>query len=619
MHRPEPPPRNLALAALALLVGGCLYDMDEVARPCGASGKCLGAGQICVNQRCITPEAGLPDINKSPEAGPDAQKDAPGLDRQPDVGGDLSGEGVVKPDGTITPDTAVKPDLPAADLPAADLPAADLPGADLASPDQSAPDVSVKPDLPATSPDSLLPDLLEPDAVPGCGNGVVAGSEECDKTQLAAWDAGTPTCKLMGFYGGTIGCHTKSCTLNTSGCHDCGNNVKDSPEQCDGNDLDKKECTDKGHQGGKLACTNKCTFNLMACYSVQSTTPLDIAVDAGDETNPAVACGTTSCLVVWERGGYIRGRHVNLTGSLSATKEFSITTATSAQTNPKLAYDGASYRVLWEDRRVTTPHIYGVMVSPGKTSGFAVKQLTTGGSGQTAPAVACTSSTCLAVWIENKVSLHVSLMDAAGNTASKSGTLVSHSGTGQQPKVYPSVTAGDDFLVAWGDLPSNVNLKPVELYYRMVDSTTGAAKPQTPYKLWGALGTKGQFYTRATFSKTHFVVLHEEPGTGQAGLHAVLKDGTYASTTKFGASVTRPAGASFDTYTMVAWSKGDAIEGMLSMFGTDLSGTATIAAKATGVTRSAPAVAAIGAQFLVVWQNEKGANKDILGTWVKFN
>jgi hypothetical protein len=45
-----------------------------------------------------------------------------------------------------------------------------------------------------------------------CGNNIINGSEQCDGPDL-----GGQTCDGLGFSGGTLGC-TGSCTFDTSGC-----------------------------------------------------------------------------------------------------------------------------------------------------------------------------------------------------------------------------------------------------------------------------------------------------------------------------------------------------------------------------------------------------------------
>ncbi|MDD5251426.1 MAG: hypothetical protein PHT12_02210 [Patescibacteria group bacterium] len=47
----------------------------------------------------------------------------------------------------------------------------------------------------------------------------------------------------------------------------CGNNIKETGEQCDGSDLGGASCSSVGFGGGALSCTASCTFNTAACSS----------------------------------------------------------------------------------------------------------------------------------------------------------------------------------------------------------------------------------------------------------------------------------------------------------------------------------------------------------------
>ncbi|MBU1198458.1 MAG: DUF4215 domain-containing protein [Nanoarchaeota archaeon] len=129
---------------------------------------------------------------------------------------------------------------------------------------------------------------------PGCGNGVVAGNEECDdgnnidgdgcSTYCKSEDCGNnrvevgevcdgtdlngKNCDTIGdFTGGTLGCKD-NCGFNTSKCNDpvnyCGDGVIRSGEQCEGG-LHGKKCIDfPPFTGGTLSCQN-CTYNTSRC------------------------------------------------------------------------------------------------------------------------------------------------------------------------------------------------------------------------------------------------------------------------------------------------------------------------------------------------------------------
>jgi hypothetical protein len=61
-------------------------------------------------------------------------------------------------------------------------------------------------------------------------------------------------------------------TAKSSGMHSeitsnavCGNNVTQSPEQCDGTDLNSETCVTQGFDTGTLFCYSNCSFNVQSC------------------------------------------------------------------------------------------------------------------------------------------------------------------------------------------------------------------------------------------------------------------------------------------------------------------------------------------------------------------
>ncbi|MBU1243008.1 hypothetical protein KKD52_18575 [Myxococcota bacterium] len=97
-----------------------------------------------------------------------------------------------------------------------------------------------------------------------CGNGVWDNGEECDGTDLHGF-----TCESQGFAGGNLSC-TGDCRVSTSGCEPypetCGNGYWENGEACDGNDLNGASCIGLGFDGGQLACTEDCmNFDTSPC------------------------------------------------------------------------------------------------------------------------------------------------------------------------------------------------------------------------------------------------------------------------------------------------------------------------------------------------------------------
>jgi len=106
------------------------------------------------------------------------------------------------------------------------------------------------------------------DVQPSCGDGTVTvpleQCEECDGQNF-----GDTTCENQGFAGGDLSC-TGDCRVNTSGCEPypetCGNGFWENGEACDGGDLNGASCIGLGFDGGQLACLEDCTdFDTSPC------------------------------------------------------------------------------------------------------------------------------------------------------------------------------------------------------------------------------------------------------------------------------------------------------------------------------------------------------------------
>jgi hypothetical protein len=98
-----------------------------------------------------------------------------------------------------------------------------------------------------------------------CGNGVVDIGEACDGNNLQG-----SGCTNFGYTGGTLSC-TDVCDLNFSNCTEttpnvCGDGEIAGSEQCDGNNLGGESCTTLGYTSGTLRCSG-CAFNVSSCVA----------------------------------------------------------------------------------------------------------------------------------------------------------------------------------------------------------------------------------------------------------------------------------------------------------------------------------------------------------------
>lgn len=126
-----------------------------------------------------------------------------------------------------------------------------------------------------------------------CGDDLAQGAELCDGT-----DNNGETCMTQGFVSGTLGCNASCLSFDTSMCSSCGNDTIEGSELCDGTDLGSETCMTQGFLGGgALACNVGCTgFVTTGCLEcdmdIDCTVPGALACDTG--TNTCVLCFGTS-------------------------------------------------------------------------------------------------------------------------------------------------------------------------------------------------------------------------------------------------------------------------------------------------------------------------------------
>lgn len=92
-----------------------------------------------------------------------------------------------------------------------------------------------------------------------CGDGIAQSPEPCDGADLNGY-----TCESGGFSGGDLTC-TPNCQIDTSECTKCGNGALDAGEVCDGELLGDETCVGLGFDVGMLACGADCLLDTSAC------------------------------------------------------------------------------------------------------------------------------------------------------------------------------------------------------------------------------------------------------------------------------------------------------------------------------------------------------------------
>jgi len=119
-----------------------------------------------------------------------------------------------------------------------------------------------------------------------CGNDVLESGEECEGPDL-----GGATCASLNLGSGSLECGA-GCVFDVSGCEaqaDCGNGVVEYPETCDGTDLGGATCAGEGFVDGTLTCDASCQLDTSGCGSCG-----DGVMDQGEECDGADV-GGESC------------------------------------------------------------------------------------------------------------------------------------------------------------------------------------------------------------------------------------------------------------------------------------------------------------------------------------
>ncbi|MBI4453112.1 hypothetical protein HY636_00545 [Candidatus Woesearchaeota archaeon] len=160
--------------------------------------------------------------------------------------------------------------------------------------------------------------LCEIIAVPTakCNNGILNSGEECDGNKFDTAKTQNQICIDAGYTGGTVSLCTSTCKYDLSGCIpvDCGNNILDLGETCDGNqfvDPTKPQtqiCIDAGYKGGTVSsCTSTCKYDLSGCIPVDcGNNILDLGETCdGNQFVDSTKSQTQICIDAGYKGGTV--------------------------------------------------------------------------------------------------------------------------------------------------------------------------------------------------------------------------------------------------------------------------------------------------------------------------
>lgn len=302
--------------------------------------------------------------------------------------------------------------------------------------------------------------------------------------------------------------------------------------------------------------------------------------------------------------------------------------ATRYSIEPAVAFDGKNFLVVWTDTRHTTfPAIYGARVSPqGKVLDPRGLVISSAAGGRGSPAVCSGGTSFLVVWRDerdsNRMEIYGARVTPQGKVLDARGLAIARAGRQQ---TNPAVSFdGSDFLVVWRDVHDanelDIHGARVSTKGKVLDSA-GLVISQAPFNQYEPVaGSDGREF---------LVAWSDRRGDGSEIYGArVTSSGSVLDTAGIAISVPAgqqeaqgmaesPALAFGSNEFLVAWERSGIYCARVSARGMALDSSGFIISR-TGRRVFTPAVAFDGANFLVVWADERRGRgeSDICGARV---
>ncbi|MBM7115691.1 TolB family protein [Archangium primigenium] len=366
--------------------------------------------------------------------------------------------------------------------------------------------------------------------------------------------------------------------------------------------------------------------------AVLDTNGILVSTASSSAHEPALASDGTSSLVVWHDYSYINGPNiygarVSSAGTVLDTSDISISKSGNGQYTPTVASDGTNYLVVWHDTRHGNSALYGARVNEmGTVLDTSGIPLATSGYSRFNPKVAYGGTSYLIVWCEYRSNTSYDIYGARvssdGMVLDTTGIPISSDATSQYD---PTVAYdGANFLVVWREYNSNTNndIRGARV------SSNGAVLDTNSISI--STASNDQHNPVVAFNGTNFLVAWLDYRIGSGAIYGarVSSSGTVLDANGIPIATTTsgkgyPSITHNGLYFLVAWeearsSTGSDIYGARVSSGGTVLDASGISISAAISTQSAPVVAYDGANFLVVWQDYRGGTgfSDIYGARV---
>jgi hypothetical protein len=336
----------------------------------------------------------------------------------------------------------------------------------------------------------------------------------------------------------------------------------------------------------------------------------------GVQEHPSIARDGANCLITWQDmrpGGYsdIYGARVTPSGSVLDPGGIAISTASYSQHYPAVAFDGTNYLVTWQDYRTTDFDIFAGRVTPAGTvldpEGLPIA---TNAIYQRYPSVTFGQGFFMVTWERWDSTECSGIWGARIRTSGvplDTGFLIAPAGE----HFAPVISDGSRYFVSWEENGIRAT---------WVDSG-GHVQNQSGSPVYAAANDQRQ--PNATFNGTNFLVVWQDERPGDsADIRGVRlsRSGTQIDPLPFSVSAalkaqSNPVAASNGTDFLVAWSdlRNDPAKvyaARVSQDGEVLDTDGIRVCNASG-DQTLPAVANNGTDYLIAWQDGRGADAAI--------
>ncbi len=349
---------------------------------------------------------------------------------------------------------------------------------------------------------------------------------------------------------------------------------------------------------------------------VLDTAGIPISTETSYQGYPSIAFDGTNYFVVWTDGN-IHGTRIDASGTVLDTASIPISTATNYQGYPSIAFDGTNYFVVWSDGRSGSYDIYGARIdTSGTVLDTAGIPISTEADLQEFPSIAFDGRNYLVVWQDYRSGLS----DIYGARVSISGVVLDTTGilisTAANYQYVPSIAFdGTNYFVVWSDGRSS----SYDIYGARID-TSGTVLDTAGIPI--STAAYYQYSPSIAFDGTNYLVVWEDYRSDTTDIYGARIDasGTVLDTAGIPISTAtgyqeHPSIASGGTNYLVVWqdyrnsSYSDIYGARIDTSGVVLDTSGIPISTATDRQES-PSVAFDGTNYLVVWKDARSSIYD---------